>query len=189
MNQPDKLDQEALSHSKRYMGKFAWLTVFYGISVCGSYLMIVALAMLGKLPLLMAFPLVALLTYLTYTLLHEAAHGSISGSRKSLRWVNEALGYMAAWILMIPLTAHRHEHLAHHRHTNEPDGDPDYAASGLGGNPTGVVGSLRHSGWAMDILQTSQVDEGTAQAEPVFMSRDCDRHSASAGVDNVWPLV
>jgi beta-carotene hydroxylase len=158
MNQPDKLDQEALSHSKRYMGKFAWLTVFYGISVCGSYLMIVALAMLGKLPLLMAFPLVALLTYLTYTLLHEAAHGSISGSRKSLRWVNEALGYMAAWILMIPLTAHRHEHLAHHRHTNEPDGDPDYAASGLGGNiqqalrvPFGILAGqwtyYRHHRW------------------------------------------
>jgi beta-carotene hydroxylase len=78
------------------------------------------------MPLALAFPLVVILTYLTYTLLHESAHGSISGSRQSLRWVNEALGYMAAWILMIPLTAHRHEHLAHHRHTNEEDGDPDF---------------------------------------------------------------
>ncbi|MFT6288764.1 MAG: beta-carotene hydroxylase [Alcanivorax sp.] len=158
MNQPDKLDLEAISHSKRYVGKFAWLTVFYGIAVCGSYLTIVALAMLGKLPLLMAFPLVAMLTYLTYTLLHEAAHGSISGSRQSLRWVNEALGYMAAWILMIPLTAHRHEHLAHHRHTNEPGGDPDYVVSELGDSiqqalrvPFGILAGqwtyYRHHRW------------------------------------------
>ena len=27
---------------------------------------------------------------------------------------------------MIPLTAHRHEHLAHHRHTNDPSKDPDF---------------------------------------------------------------
>ena len=140
MNQTDKLDQEALTHSKHYVGKFALLTVVYGVSVCGSYLVIVALAMLGKLPLLVAFPLVTILTYLTYTLMHEAAHGSISGSHQSLRWVNEALGYMAAWILMIPLTAHRHEHLAHHRHTNKADGDPDYTVSELGG---GIQQALR----------------------------------------------
>jgi len=126
MNQPDKLDQEALSYAKNYMGEFAWPSVVYGLVVCASYLTTVALAMAGLMPLVLASPLVAILTYLTYTLLHEAAHGSISGSRQSLRWVNEALGYMAAWILMMPLTAHRHEHLAHHRHTNEEDGDPDF---------------------------------------------------------------
>jgi beta-carotene hydroxylase len=40
--------------------------------------------------------------------------------------LNKALGYMAAWILMIPLTAHRHEHMAHHRHTNNAKLDPDF---------------------------------------------------------------
>jgi beta-carotene hydroxylase len=132
MNQTDKLDQEALSYAKHYMGEFAWPSVVYGLVVCGSYLATVALAMAGMMPLVLALPLVTILTYLAYTLLHEAAHGSISGSRQSLRWVNEALGYMAAWILMMPLTAHRHEHLAHHRHTNEEDGDPDFSVGELG---------------------------------------------------------
>jgi beta-carotene hydroxylase len=126
MSHPDQLDQEALSHAKRYTGEFAWPSVAYGIAVCSGYLATVILCVLGMMPLVLAFPLVVILTYLTYTLLHESAHGSISGSRQSLRWVNEALGYMAAWILMIPLTAHRHEHLAHHRHTNEENGDPDF---------------------------------------------------------------
>ena len=74
-------------------------------------------------------------------MLHDAAHGSISGSRRSLRWLNEALGYAMAWILMIPLTAHRHEHLAHHRNTNQPEGDPDYVVAGMGKSPW-------HAAWA-----------------------------------------
>ena len=41
---------------------------------------------------------------------------------------------------MIPLAAHRHEHLAHHRHTNEADGDPDYTVSEMGG---GIQQALR----------------------------------------------
>ena len=80
----------------------------------------------GILPLWLALPLAAVLTYLSYTIAHESVHGSISGSHSSLRWVNKALGYMAAWILMIPLTAHRHEHMAHHRHANDPVDDPDF---------------------------------------------------------------
>ena len=132
MHQPDKLDQAALDHAKQYMGEFAWPSVVYGVTVCGSYLATVALALSGMMPLGLAFALVAILTYLAYTLLHEAVHGSISGSRQSLRWVNEALGYMAAWILMIPLTAHRHEHLAHHRNTNDEEDDPDYRVGEIG---------------------------------------------------------
>jgi beta-carotene hydroxylase len=67
--------------------------------------------------------------------LHDAVHGSISGSHPSLRWVNESLGYLAAWILMIPLTAHRHEHLAHHRNTNQPQADPDYVVADMARSP------------------------------------------------------
>ena len=32
---------------------------------------------------------------------------------------------------MIPLTAHRHEHMDHHRHTNDPERDPDYPVAGM----------------------------------------------------------
>ena len=52
-----------------------------------------------------------------------------------VRWVNELMGYMAAWMLMIPLTVHRHVHLAHHRHTNDADADPDYQVAALKGSP------------------------------------------------------
>jgi beta-carotene hydroxylase len=133
------LDKEARSYAKHHMGEFAWPSVVYGIAVCSSYLATVGLTLAGMVPLGLSFALVTILTYLAYTLLHEAVHGSISGSRQSYRWVNETLGYMAAWILMIPLTAHRHEHLAHHRNTNVKERDPDFQVGELGNSALHAV--------------------------------------------------
>jgi len=139
MKQFDNLDQLALAAAKQHMGAFAWPTVLFGVTVVTGYLATVLLAAMSILPLLVAVLLATLLTYLAYTVLHESAHGTISGSHPSLRWINEALGYAAAWILMIPLTAHRHEHLAHHRNTNEAEGDPDFLVSEMARSPKGAI--------------------------------------------------
>jgi fatty acid desaturase len=135
MDTKDKLDLAALNAAKRHMGKVAWPTVVLGVVLAAAYLATPVLVVMKLMPLAAAVPLVALLTYASYTVLHEAAHGSISGSNTSLRWLNEAMGYIAAWILMIPLSAHRHEHLAHHRHTNQPDADPDYMVADMARSP------------------------------------------------------
>ena len=141
MQETESLDQQALIAAKQYMGEVAWPTVALGLVILCSYLAVPALVLSGKLAVLLAVPAMAFLSYGAYTVLHDAAHGSISGSRRSLRWLNEALGYAMAWILMIPLTAHRHEHLAHHRNTNQPQGDPDYVVAGMGKSPL-------HAAWA-----------------------------------------
>ena len=132
MSKTDILDRQAHASARQYVGEFAWLTIIVGLALCASYVVTVVSALAGVLSLGFAVPLVAILTYLNYTILHESAHGSISGNRKSLHWINEALGYMAAWILMIPLTAHRHEHMAHHRHTNDAERDPDFHVGRMG---------------------------------------------------------
>lgn len=142
VEQKDSLDHAALLAAKQHMGGFAWPTVVLGLVVVISYLGTLVLAVIGIMPLIMAAPLIALLTYAAYTVLHEAAHGTISGSQGSMRWLNETMGYLAAWILMIPLTAHRHEHLAHHRHTNERDGDPDFIVSNMAESPACAVMAL-----------------------------------------------
>ena len=128
MTSLDVLDQKALASAKRYMGVVAWPTIVLALVVGVSYLATVAMALMGAVPLWLAVPIVAVLTYVSYTIAHESVHGSICGNRALLRWINKALGYMAAWILMIPLTAHRLEHMAHHRHANEPADDPDFPA-------------------------------------------------------------
>lgn len=141
MKQSGNLDQRALESARRYMGAAAWPTVVFAALVITGYLGTLALTAAGAVPLWLAMPVVAVLTYLSYTILHESAHGSISGANPSLRWLNEALGYGAAWILMIPLTAHRHEHLAHHRSTNDPDDDPDFIVANMAKSPLGAVQS------------------------------------------------
>ena len=143
MEKFDSFDQQALLAAKRYMGSFAWPTVVLGLVVIVAYLASFTLAIMGVMPLLVAAPLMALLTYAAYTVLHEAAHGTISGSHTSLRWLNEAMGYIAAWILMIPMTAHRHEHLAHHRNTNKKGEDPDFVLSKLMDSPLSAAVALK----------------------------------------------
>lgn len=108
------------------MGIVGWPTIILGLVLAVSYVAVVVMALAGFLSLWFAVPFVAVVTYLSYTVLHESVHGSIGGSDRSLRWLNKAMGYVAGWITMIPLTAHRHEHMAHHRHANEEESDPDY---------------------------------------------------------------
>lgn len=126
MTKSDVLDQKALASARQYMAAVAWPTVILGLIAGLSYVTTVAMALTGALSLWWAVPIVAVVTYASYTVAHDSIHGSISGNRVSMRWINKALGYMAAWVLMIPLTAHRHEHMAHHRHTNDRVDDPDF---------------------------------------------------------------
>lgn len=139
METKDNLDAVALEAAKRHMGSVAWPTVILGVAVAAGYVATPILVVTDFMPLLLAVPLMAFFTYAAYTVLHDAAHGSISGSNGGLRWLNEAVGYIAAWILMIPMTAHRHEHLAHHRHTNQPDGDPDYVVADMTRSPLRAI--------------------------------------------------
>ncbi len=139
MTESDVLDQKAVVAAKRYMSAVAWPTVILGFVVVISYVVTVALTILGVLSLWLAVPIVAALTYASYTVAHDSIHGSISGNNPSFKWLNRAMGYLAAWILMIPLTAHRHEHMDHHRHTNDPERDPDYPVAGMRGSVVGAV--------------------------------------------------
>ncbi len=135
MNNTDSLDQQARQAAQSYMGEFAWPTVVLGISVFFAYIATIILVALGALAVWLGVLIIIPLTYASYTVLHEAAHGSISGSHQSLRWLNELMGYLAGWVMMVPLTAHRHEHLAHHRNTNNPASDPDYQMAGMWRSP------------------------------------------------------
>ena len=135
MSKTDLLDRQAVASARQYMGKVAWPTIILGMVLGMSYNATVLMALTGVLALWLAVPLVAVLTYASYTVLHESVHGSITGNDQSLRWLNKALGYMAAWIVMIPLTAHRHEHTAHHRYANDETRDPDFHIGEMRNSP------------------------------------------------------
>lgn len=140
MRTNDQQDLAALTAAKRFMGDFAWPTALLGLGVPLAYLATPLWVISGGLPIIAGLALMSVLTYVAYTALHDAAHGSICGSHRQLRWLNELVGYMCAWVLMIPLTAHRHEHLAHHRNTNQ-ESDPDRVVADMNKSPL-------HAAWA-----------------------------------------
>ena len=146
-----ELDIAALEAAKHCMGEFAWPTVILGLTACTLYFTMPFMVSAGLMPFWLAALLMIVLTYVAYTALHESVHGTVSGSQPQLRWVNEWLGYISALVIGVPLTAHRHEHLAHHRHTNEPAADPDYGLSRLTESPLGAVRSA-----ARALLQSYQ---------------------------------
>ena len=131
MSQADQLDRKAIASAGKYMGSVAWTTAILGLVFAAVYVTTIGLALAGWFALWIAVPVVAVVTYLSYTILHDAVHGSIGGTDRSLRWLNKAMGYMAAWITMIPFTAHRYEHMAHHRYANDEERDPDFHMGGM----------------------------------------------------------
>ena len=57
---------------------------------------------------------------------HECLHGTAFSSRRLNEWVARACGF----VLVLPAGYFRHFHFAHHRHTQDPDRDPELAAPG-----------------------------------------------------------
>ncbi len=70
-------------------------------------------------PLLL--PLQGILIIFLFTLEHEATHKTPFRTE----WINEWVGRMCGVLIVLPFTWFRYFHLAHHRHTNIPDKDPE----------------------------------------------------------------
>ncbi len=66
-----------------------------------------------------------LLTFL-FTLEHETTHQTPFASAKLCDWVGRLCGV----VLLLPFEWFRYFHLAHHRHTNDPEKDPELLSGG-----------------------------------------------------------
>lgn len=136
------LNKMARDRARGLSGQIAWPTILLGILIIPAYWSIPYLVAFKDLSLWLAIPLMVLMTYAAYTVLHESVHGSISGSHKHLNWLNDGLGYLAGTVLMATLTAHRPEHLSHHGNTNHSDRDPDKYAIKIVGSLGEILGSV-----------------------------------------------
>jgi len=125
------LNKQAIATAREYTGELAWPTVALVAFVLAAFIANLALFAVGLLPLWAAILLYAALTYMSYTPLHEAAHGNIHGGQDRHQWLNDLCGYLVAPLIMVPFSTHKVEHFTHHRYTNQPDKDPDYVVSGM----------------------------------------------------------
>lgn len=128
-------NREAIVFAKQYMGQFGWPTVILVVLVLAGFIANLTLFALGVVPAWTATVILAALTYMAYTPVHEAVHGNIHGKHDNLSWVNDLCGYVMAPLIAIPFASHKLEHFTHHRYTNQPNKDPDYLISGIGRGP------------------------------------------------------
>lgn len=125
------LNKQAIHSAKHYMGHMAWPTMLLTLCVVIAFWGTLALFANGLLSPWLAFFACAVLTYMSYTPLHEAAHGNIHGHQDKYKWLNDLCGYLVAPIIAIPYASHRVEHFTHHRYTNQADKDPDFVVSNM----------------------------------------------------------
>lgn len=108
--------------------RLAWPTIVLGLAVFAGWIATLVAAATGALPLWAAFCINALLVYLSYTPLHDGAHGSIARGRHE--WLNRAIGLLPAFMALHNFSLHRVTHLSHHRHLNDPELDADHWVAG-----------------------------------------------------------
>ena len=58
-----------------------------------------------------------------FTLSHECTHQTLFRTV----WMNEVVGHVTSVVLALPFVWFRYFHLAHHKHTNDPENDPELA--------------------------------------------------------------
>lgn len=126
------LNKRAIATAAEYTTEVAWPTVLLAAAVVALVIADLGLFATGRLPLAPAMLIYAAVTYMSYTPLHEAAHGNIHGPHDRLRWLNDVCGYLMAPLMIVPFSTHKVEHFTHHRYTNQPDKDPDYVVSTMG---------------------------------------------------------
>ena len=100
---------------------------------------------------LLILPLGIAMAFL-FTLQHECTH------RTPFRtgWLNEITGHACALVLVQPFLWLRYFHLAHHRHTNDPERDPE------------LVGADKPDTWPAYLWHIASIGYWRAKAEVVW---------------------
>src|SRR3546814_14965882 len=83
------LNKEAGATAREFTDEFAWPTVALVVFVLTAVVANFVLFATGYTPLWAAALAYAVLTYFSYTPLHEAAHGNIHGGNERLKWRSE----------------------------------------------------------------------------------------------------
>lgn len=141
--------------AETFMGGFPWLMVVWPLFNTTIWLSLWPLVMMGILPLWAGFIVAMINVTAAYLPSHDAQHHIIVPQNSRWHWLNEVIGWYSLVPLAVPLDVLRVTHMEHHRHTNNPDLDPDFPMaassvwSGLG--KAMVKSQPRHDRYGMTL--------------------------------------
>lgn len=107
----------------------AWPTLILAAGLPTTLVTAIVLGLTGALPLWACTPILAVISYAHYTLVHEAIHGNVVAGPKNLAWVNTVVGWIGALGMGAGWPALQRTHVLHHSHTNT-ERDPDIFVKG-----------------------------------------------------------
>lgn len=110
----------------------AWPTLALAVILPATLLTVIGLGLSRMPPLWACTPILAVVSYAHYTLVHESIHGNVVASPKRLAWINTVVGWIGALGMGAGWPALQRTHLLHHSHTNT-ERDPDIAVKGTFG--------------------------------------------------------
>lgn len=122
-----RLAREEITIARKYIGPFPIFMAVWCFANLACWLALWPLVIGGIIPLWLGFIVATLNVILCYLPSHEAQHSNFATPGAPLRWLNELIGYVSTIPLVLPFKIARVTHMLHHKHTNDPDLDPDYA--------------------------------------------------------------
>ena len=107
----------------------AWPTLALALILPLTFIAVAILGFTRTVPVWTCTPILALVSYAHYTLVHESIHGNVISRPRNLAWVNTVVGWVGSLGLGIGWPILLRTHLLHHSHTNT-ERDPDIFVKG-----------------------------------------------------------
>ncbi|MBL8553627.1 MAG: fatty acid desaturase [Phenylobacterium sp.] len=107
----------------------AWPTLFLAVALPAVLLGVIAAGLARVLPLWACTPILTLVSYAHYSLVHESIHGNVVAAPKRLAWINTVVGWIGSLGMGAGWPALQRTHVLHHSHTNT-ERDPDIVVKG-----------------------------------------------------------
>lgn len=117
--------QEERAIAQKYIGGFPWFMVIWGLGGFLGWIALFPLVHSGTIPMWLGCLLATVNLCYCYLPTHEAQHGNIGRPNTRWRWLNELIGHVSAFPMVLPYRLHRAIHLKHHANTNHDTRDPD----------------------------------------------------------------
>jgi len=109
------------------VSNIAWGTLFLFACIIFAYVFVVTYTLVGQVSYPVATLICSYLAFASFTVMHDAGHGSIFKMGSRFKPIESLIGWIASIpMVIVPYRIFQKIHDRHHAFTNDPERDPDY---------------------------------------------------------------